>query len=86
MILKCVEVIEVVEELGVMETSKLHEKLNDPGLLNYVVCWMRLVASAELQNQPDFYINFLPNVVSIHDFCRQVLLILKMTLMFVTHI
>ena len=66
--------VEVVEELGVMETSKLHEKLNDPGLLNYVVCWMRLVASAELQNQPDFYINFLPNVVSIHDFCRQVLL------------
>ncbi len=34
---------------------------------------MRLIASAELQSQPDFYMNFLPDVASIQDFCRKVL-------------
>ena len=64
---------ELVGEIGSLSNvSALHEKMSDPSLANYIVCWMRLVASAELQKQPDFYINFLPNVVSVQDFCRQV--------------
>ena len=65
--------MELINELKQIDSSAtLLEKLSDPGLSNYVICWMRLVASAELQKPPDFYINFLPNVVSVHDFCRQV--------------
>ena len=62
-----------MEELGELKSSEeLITKVNEPGISNYIVCWMRLVASAELQKQPDFYINFLPNVASVHDFCRLV--------------
>merc|ERR1712227_523658 len=65
------EVSDFVEELGELKSSEeLITKVNEPGISNYIVCWMRLVASAELQKQPDFYINFLPNVASVHDFCR----------------
>merc|ERR1712227_549999 len=64
-------VSDFVEELGELKSSEeLITKVNEPGISNYIVCWMRLVASAELQKQPDFYINFLPNVASVHDFCR----------------
>ena len=66
-------VSDFVEELGELKSSEeLITKVNEPGISNYIVCWMRLVASAELQKQPDFYINFLPNVASVHDFCRLV--------------
>ena len=66
-------VSDFVEELGELKSSEeLVTKVNEPGISNYIVCWMRLVASAELQKQPDFYINFLPNVASVHDFCRLV--------------
>ena len=66
-------VSDFVEEIGELKSSEeLITKVNEPGISNYIVCWMRLVASAELQKQPDFYINFLPNVASVHDFCRLV--------------
>ena len=55
-----------------MSTDSLKESLSDPGMANYVICWMRLVASAELQKQPEFYINFLPDVISVPDFCKGV--------------
>ena len=66
-------VTDFVDELAELKsTEELITKVNEPGISNYIVCWMRLVASAELQKQPDFYINFLPNVASVHDFCRLV--------------
>jgi len=65
-------VMELIGDVASMKTSdELLCRLSDPGIANYVVCWMRLVASAELQKQPDFYINFLPNVASVQDFCRR---------------
>ena len=65
---------EFVDELEstIKNSDELRESLADPGMANYVICWLRLCASAELQKQPDFYINFLPNVASVHDFCRLV--------------
>ena len=48
-------VSDFVEELGELKSSEeLITKVNEPGISNYIVCWMRLVASAELQKQPDF--------------------------------
>ena len=65
--------MELVNELETLKTAdQIRERLDDPALANYVVCWMRLIASAELQKQPDFYINFLPDVASVADFCRLV--------------
>ena len=65
--------IEFVGEIEEAKTSdQIREKMSDPAIANYIVCWMRLVASAELQKQPDFYINFLPDVASVADFCRLV--------------
>ena len=61
--------------------AELTESLSDPGMASYVICWMRLVASAELQRQPDFYINFLPDVVSVQDFCRRVYICTKITVL-----
>jgi len=66
-------VSDLVSDLQKSTKSELRETLNDPSMANYVICWMRLVASAELQRQPDFYINFLPEVASITDFCRRVI-------------
>ena len=65
---------EFVDELEstIKNSDELRESLADPGMANYVICWLRLCASAELQKQPDFYINFLPDVGSVKDFCRLV--------------
>jgi len=66
------QVLDFVDLLPKAKSSDdLREMMSDPGLANYVVCWMRLVASAELQKQPDFYIHFLPDVCQISDFCRR---------------
>ena len=66
-------VAEFVSDLQTVNSAaELTESLSDPGIASYVICWMRLVASAELQRQPDFYINFLPEVGSVQDFCRRV--------------
>ena len=67
------KVTEFITELSTLTSSaQIREKMADPALANYIVCWFRLIASAELQRQPDFYINFLPDVASVADFCRQV--------------
>ena len=47
---------------------------SDEGFANYIICFLRLIASAELQSQPDFYMNFLPDVASIQAFCRKVIM------------
>lgn len=62
----------MIELETVSNAAQIRDKLGDPAIANYIVCWFRLIASAELQRQPDFYINFLPDVASVADFCRQV--------------
>lgn len=64
--------VEFIDGIGKFKTlEELRAAMSDEGFANYIVCFLRLIASAELQSQPDFYMNFLPDVASIQDFCRK---------------
>ena len=44
----------------------------DDGLSNYIVVYLRLLTSAQLQRKSDFFQNFIEGERSIKEFCSQV--------------
>lgn len=66
--------MEVVELVG--KGPEVHDTLfkmfNDQGYSDYVVVYLRLVASGQLQKEADFYQNFIEGGRSVADFCSQV--------------
>lgn len=52
--------------------SELHDKFNKQGYSDYIVVYLRLVTSGQLQTQHDFYQNFIEGTRTITEFCRQV--------------
>lgn len=66
--------MEVVERMGKVEISheELHKLFNTRDHSNYVVAYLRLITSGQLQKDADFYQNFIEGERSIGDFCHQV--------------
>lgn len=52
--------------------AELHDKFNKQGYSDYIVVYLRLVTSGQLQTQHDFYQNFIEGPRTVSDFCRQV--------------
>ncbi|XP_041985624.1 ubiquitin thioesterase otubain-like [Aricia agestis] len=51
--------------------EELHDKFNKQGYSDYIVVYLRLITSGQLQTQHDFYQNFIEGPRSVTDFCRQ---------------
>lgn len=52
--------------------DELHEKFNKQGYSDYIVVYLRLITSGQLQTQHDFYQNFIEGSRTVTEFCRQV--------------
>ncbi|XP_014259393.1 ubiquitin thioesterase otubain-like isoform X2 [Cimex lectularius] len=65
--------MEVVNKVGKGQESanELYKMFNDQGYSDYVVVYLRLIASAHLQEKTDFYQNFIEGNRTVVDFCRQ---------------
>lgn len=67
--------MEVVDKVGGdKETSltELHKLFNDQGISDYVVVYLRLITSGQLQRQAEFYQNFIEGIRTVKEFCHQV--------------
>lgn len=53
--------------------EELHDKFNKQGYSDYIVVYLRLVTSGQLQTQQDFYQNFIEGPRTVTEFCRQVI-------------
>ncbi|VVD03305.1 ubiquitin thioesterase otubain-like [Leptidea sinapis] len=51
--------------------NELHDKFNKQGYSDYIVVYLRLITSGQLQTQHDFYQNFIEGMRTVTDFCRQ---------------
>ncbi|XP_028158832.1 ubiquitin thioesterase otubain-like [Ostrinia nubilalis] len=51
--------------------AELHDKFNKQGYSDYIVVYLRLVTSGQLQTQHDFYQNFIEGPRTVTEFCRQ---------------
>ncbi|XP_047530186.1 ubiquitin thioesterase otubain-like [Vanessa atalanta] len=59
-----------LEELGSIR-EELHDKFNKQGYSDYIVVYLRLITSGQLQTQHDFYQNFIEGSRTVTEFCRQ---------------
>ncbi|CAH0581660.1 unnamed protein product [Chrysodeixis includens] len=51
--------------------TELHDKFNKQGYSDYIVVYLRLVTSGQLQTENDFYQNFIEGPRTVTEFCRQ---------------
>ena len=67
--------MEVIENIGKSETTQddLHKLFNIQGHSDYVVVYLRLITSGQLQKEADFYQHFIEGERTISDFCHQVI-------------
>ncbi len=65
------EVLQQVEEPG-SSLVALSETFNDQGISDYIVVYLRLLTSGQLQKEAEFYQNFIEGDRAIKDFCNQV--------------
>lgn len=49
----------------------LHEQFNDSGYSDYMVVYLRLITSGQLQKEETFYQHFIEGNRSVVDFCHQ---------------
>lgn len=66
------EVVNIVGG-GPSASEELFRLFNDQGYSDYVVVYLRLIASGQLQQDSDFYQHFIEGDRSVIDFCHQVL-------------
>lgn len=71
-ILQFMEVVNAVGEGGEERMSELYRMFNEQGYSDYVVVYLRLIASAHLQEKAEFYQNFIEGNRTVIDFCHQV--------------
>lgn len=67
-----------MDELGAIR-HELHDKFNKQGYSDYIVVYLRLITSGQLQTDQDFYQNFIEGSRTVTEFCRQVGLIVNTT-------
>ncbi|XP_023245493.1 ubiquitin thioesterase otubain-like isoform X2 [Copidosoma floridanum] len=65
--------MEVIEKVGTAEdgSAELHKLFNDQGFSDYVVVYLRLITSGQLQKEKDFYQNFIEGGRTVEEFCHQ---------------
>ncbi|XP_049868459.1 ubiquitin thioesterase otubain-like [Pectinophora gossypiella] len=51
--------------------TELHDKFNKQGYSDYIVVYLRLITSGQLQTQCEFYQNFIEGPRTVTEFCRQ---------------
>lgn len=64
------EVVNVVGN-GPSACDELYKLFNNSGYSDYVVVYLRLIASGQLQKEAEFYQNFIEGGRSVLDFCHQ---------------
>lgn len=52
--------------------EELHKLFNEQSYSDYVVVYLRLITSGQLQTDQDFYQNFIEGDRTISEFCHQV--------------
>lgn len=70
-----IEVISKVEPKGGNEKEvldELYRVFNEQGYSDYVVVYLRLITSGKLQEESDFYSNFIEGHYSVAEFCHKV--------------
>lgn len=69
--------MEVLRKLQTEEISESHSELhklfNEQGYSDYVVVYLRLLTSGQLQEGAEFYQNFIDGDRTIAEFCHQVI-------------
>lgn len=65
------EVVTQIEEKPSL--SELLGTFCDQGMSDYLVVYLRLLTSAELQKEADFYQNFFEGNRTVKEFCSQVI-------------
>lgn len=66
--------MEVIDKVGAStETSytELHKLFNEQGYSDYVVVYLRLITSGQLQREADFYQHFIEGERTVTEFCHQ---------------
>lgn len=68
--------MEVIDKVGGSDTEsshmELHKLFNEQGYSDYVVVYLRLITSGQLQRDADFYQHFIEGERTIMEFCHQV--------------
>jgi ubiquitin thioesterase protein OTUB1 len=67
--------MEVMDHVGKGPTffsqKELHNMFNDQGYSDYIVVYLRLITSGQLQRDSEFYQHFIEGDRSVADFCHQ---------------
>jgi len=69
-----VEAVEKLDPSAASATTSvdgLLETFNDQGLSDYLIVFLRLITSGQLQKDADFYVNFVDGGRGVKDFCNQ---------------
>jgi ubiquitin thioesterase protein OTUB1 len=68
--------MEVIDYVGqgssTFSQTDLHKVFNDQGYSDYIVVYLRLITSGQLQRDSEFYQHFIEGDRSVADFCHQV--------------
>lgn len=68
--------MEVIDKVGGGDAEsshmELHKLFNEQGYSDYVVVYLRLITSGQLQRDADFYQHFIEGERTITEFCHQV--------------
>lgn len=66
--------MEVIEKVGSSSdcNAELHKLFNDQGYSDYVVVYLRLITSGQLQKEAEFYQHFIEGDRTVKEFCHQV--------------
>jgi ubiquitin thioesterase protein OTUB1 len=68
--------MEVVDRVGqghsTFSLTDLHKLFNEQGYSDYIVVYLRLITSGQLQRDSDFYQHFIEGDRTVADFCHQV--------------
>ena len=68
--------MEVIEKVGGEDPeanrTELHKLFNEQGYSDYVVVYLRLITSGQLQREAEFYQHFIEGNRTVKEFCHQV--------------
>lgn len=81
--------MEVIDKVGGDTESshmELHKLFNEQGYSDYVVVYLRLITSGQLQRDADFYQHFIEGDRTITEFCHQVCILILTFIFLASHI
>ncbi|XP_070578302.1 ubiquitin thioesterase OTUB1-like [Ptychodera flava] len=63
--------MDVIEKVDSMSVPELLDTFRDQGLSDYLVVYLRLLTSGQLQKETEFFENFVEGGLSVKDFCNR---------------